>query len=323
MKQLATFLLIILSIHSFSQIDYGLTGLIPEDSCNFEIQNPRLIIDTSNSNNDWVIGSTNKSYFGQAQSLPNAIMTDSLNSYSSNNLSYFDLGFNVNTDNWIFMNFYIQFDHKFETDTLIDGGFITVSYDSGQTWTNIINDSTCIACYGSWSWSGGPINSENLYTPNDTLMNGNFGFSGTSDWKTTTFQWIWMLPVLKDQTISDSLIVRFNFISDSLQTNKDGWIIDNIVMGDIYMGNSINELSNNLEVTLFPNLTDDYFNYQVKNNEPLETIVITNIKGGIVLSINNPLSENKIAISNLAPGNYFVKFTAKEKTTVKRLVVNK
>ncbi len=316
MKQLATFLLIFLSIHSFSQIYPGY-GLYPIDTCNFETISSRIVVDTSNANNDWEIGSTVKPFFGQANTLPNAIMTDSVSSYSPNNLSYFDLGFNINTDNWMFFNFYIQFDHKFETDTLIDGGFITVSYDSGQTCVNVIDD-TCLYClFGQWPY----INSENLYTPNDTLMNGNFGFSGTSDWQTTSLQWIWMWPV--KQQLLDTFTLRFNFISDSIQTNKDGWIIDNIIVGYADLGSSISELPNNLEVKLFPNLTNDYFSYQVKNNEPLDAIVITNIKGATVYSINNPLSEDKIAIANLAAGNYFVKFTSKGKTTVKRLVVNK
>ena len=134
MKKIASLFLILTSLYSSAQIDYGEQGLIPTDSCSFENYCQRMLIDTSNTNNDWVIGSTNKPFFGQANSLPNAIMTDSLNPYSSNNLSYFDLGFNAWDGSGFPMNMYIQFEHKYETDTLIDGGYITVSHDSGQTW---------------------------------------------------------------------------------------------------------------------------------------------------------------------------------------------
>jgi hypothetical protein len=316
MKKIITLLFITISLNSFSQIDPGWNGLQPKDSCNFETNNQRLVIDTSNVNNDWVIGSTNKLFFGQANSLPNAIMTDSMNSYSPNNWSYFDLNFSAWDGSGFPFNMYIQFDHKYETDSLIDGGFITVSHDSGQTWVNIINDSSCIGCYSNWPF----INSENLYNNNDTLMNGNFGFSGTSDWKTTTIQWIWMLPV--KLYVSDSLIVRFNFISDNIQTNKDGWIIDNIIMGDIYLGSSIEELSNGINVTLFPNVTTDYFSYQIESGGDIQSIVITNIAGATVLSIQNPISEDKIDVSNLPSGNYFVKFLSKDNQTIKRLVIN-
>lgn len=317
MKKLATIIFLLTSIYSIAQIDYGQQGLVPTDSNNFENISLKINIDTTNSSNDWIIGSTNKPFFGQANSLPNAIMTDSLSPYSSNNLSYFDIGFSAwNTGFGFPMNLYMQFDHKYETDTLIDGGFITVSHDSGQTWENIINDSSCVGCYFNWPF----VNSDNLYTTNDTLMNGHFGFSGTSNWKTTTFQWVWMLPV--KQSVSDSLIIRFNFISDNNQTNKDGWIIDNIVVGYIDLGGSVEELDNRINIKLYPNITSDYFNYKVESNEILESMIITNTIGQTLYTIKNPKQENKIDISKYPSGNYFVKFSAKGKQVVKKLIIN-
>ncbi|PCJ27190.1 MAG: hypothetical protein COA97_04270 [Flavobacteriales bacterium] len=318
MKKLFTFFFLVISLNSFSQFFPGYTPMPPADSCNFENTCARLTIDTTNANNNWVIGSTNKSFFGQANSLPNAIMTDSLTPYSSNNWSYFDLGFNMTKDWWMTFNIYIKFDHKYETDTLIDGGYITVSYDSGQTWINVIDD-TCDFCDifgGIWP----NINSENLYTDNDTLANGKFGFSGTSDWKTTSIQLMYALPV--KQIPIDTFIIRFNFISDSIQTNKDGWIIDNIYMGSVDVGSSVEEFPSTIQVKLFPNLTTDYFNYTVKNNESLKSIIITTITGAHVLSISNPKPEDRIDVSNLPSGNYFVKFIAGGSQTIKRLVVN-
>lgn len=315
MKKIITLLLLVSSLSSFSQIVPGWYGLQPNDTCNFENKCERLAIDSLNTNNDWEIGSTNKSFFGQTNSLPNAIMTDTMSSYSINNLSYFDLSFSAWDGSGFPYNMYIQFDHKYESDTLIDGGFITVSHDSGQTWVNIINDS-CMACNG---WYG-PINSNNLYGYNDSLMNGNVGFSGTSDWITTTLQWVWMIPVKLDP--SDSLIVRFNFISDGNQTNKDGWMIDNIVVGDVYLGNSVEEFSNVIQVKLFPNLTSHYFNYKVEDNEKLTSLFIVNVGGEIVMQINNPKSGDSIDVSSLPSGNYFVKFIAEGKQSIKRLIVN-
>lgn len=315
MKKLATLFLVLTSLYSSAQLNYGLQGLIPTDSNNFEYTALKINFDTSNVNNDWVIGSTIKPFFGQANSLPNAIMTDSLNPYSSNNLSYFDIGFNNNMGAFYGFpyNMYFQFDHKYESDTLIDGGYITLSYDSGQTWVNVINDSTCIICWPN-------INFENLYTTDDTLVNGEYGFSGTSDWKTTTFQWIWVVPV--KYMSSDSLIVRFNFVSDNIQTNKDGWIIDNIVFGGVDLGSSIEEFSNQLVIKLYPNITSDYFNYKVENNEIIKSISITNVVGQNALTIKNPKSEEKIDVSKLPTGNYFVKFSSNDKQVVKKLIIN-
>ena len=180
---------------------------------------------------------------------------------------------------------------------------------------NILNDSSCIACYNWYQ-----VNSENLYTNSDTLMNGESGFSGSSDWKITIIQWIWMLPV--KQMPSDSLIVRFNFLSDNNQTNKDGWIIDNFVVGEVYLGSAVEEHQNLMDIKLYPNITSDYFNYKVEKNESIESIVITNVVGQNILTIKNPKSEDKIDVSTLPSGNYFVKFSAKGKQVVKKLIIN-
>lgn len=305
-------LLLVLSSALFSQIDPGLNGLQPQSSSDFSTNWPRLSIDTQNVNNDWVVGNTNKPFFMQATSLPNAIMTDSVNPYSNSNLSYFDIGINRNH---FYFNMYIQFDHKYETDTLIDGGYITVSHDSGQTWQNVLYDSTCIGCnYAPYN-----INIDNFYSYSDTLLNGEPGFSGTSNWKTTTIQWVWMFPV--KQTPSDSLIIRFNFISDSTQTNKDGWIIDNFVIGDVYHGSSVEEFSTNLDVTLYPNATSNFFNYKSEKGT-IDNITISNLLGESVLIKNNPNESGQVNISNLPSGNYFVKFSSRDGFITKRLIIN-
>ncbi len=316
MKYLSVLCFLFISFFCFSQINPGYSYYYQTDTCSFDSTWNRLNIDTNNPNNDWVIGSTNKPFFGQASSLPNAIMTDTTLAYSSSNLSYFEIGFSNQDGSGFGYNMYLSFDHKYETDTLIDGGYITVSHDSGQTWQNIIFDSTCIMCSPN-------INSQNLYTTADSLKNGQFGFSGTSNWKTTIIQWIWALPVrLGAQQISDSMIVRFNFISDSINTSKDGWIIDNFGIGMIDLGNAVDEYTNPLSVELYPNLTSDKFNYQTKNNETLDNIIILNISGTSVLNIRQPKSADQIDISHLPAGNYLVQFTSKNNRLIKKLIKN-
>lgn len=308
MRYLYFFIVLLLSLNCFSQAYPGY-GVYPEDTCDFESNNPRLIINTMN--NDWQIGTPNKPFFGQALSIPNAIMTDTLNSYLSNKESHFDLLFTYNEDFWAWYNLYIKFDHKYQTDTLIDGGYISASYDSGKSFINVINDSCCY-------WSGG-LYFENFYDSTYQLQNGLKGFSGTSDWVTSSVQWIWAWPV--KTWPQDSFIVRFNFISDSIQTNKDGWMIDNIEVGYCDIGSSISEFENNFEASVYPNITSDYFNYSVEN-EKLKQIIITNMLGVSVSIVNLPKSNGQIDVSNLPPGNYFVKFSANNKAIVKRLVIN-
>jgi len=315
MKYSFGFCFLFVSVFCFAQINPGQSILFPTDTCNFNSTWSRLNIDTNNLNNEWVIGSTNKPFFGQASSLPNAIMTDTANPYSSSNLSYFEIGFSAWDGSGFGYNMYLSFDHKYETDTLIDGGYITVSHDSGQTWQNIIFDSTCIMCSPN-------INTQNLYNISDTLTNGQFGFSGTSDWKTTIIQWVWAIPVrIETQQISDSMIVRFNFISDNNQTFKDGWIIDNFGLGMIDLGSSIEEFKNALEVSLYPNITSDFFNYKLEKGK-LEQITIINLLGENVFTKNSKESSGQVNISNLSKGNYFVKFRSAKDSVTKRLIIN-
>ena len=315
MKNFSIFLfVIIIGLPVSAQINPGQFGLQPIENLNFESNNPRLKIDQNNPNNDWQVGSTVKPFFGSALSMPKAIMTDTVNSYSNGNHSYFDLCFAAWEGVGYPGNMYVQFDHKYETDSLLDGGYITVSYDSGQTFTNVIQDANCFIC------SNGPYpNLDNMYDTTQTLVNGEYGFTGTANWTTSTFQWIWILPVRK--SIYDSLIIRFNFISDSIQTNKDGWIIDNIEIGDVYLGSSVEEFGADVQISIYPNLTTDYFNYEIDGAE-LEQISITNIQGQTVMEKTTTKSKGRIDVSNLPSGNYFVRFSSGQKARIKRLVIN-
>ncbi len=111
-------------------------------------------------------------------------MTDSLNPYPENNYSYFDIKIGIfNNDDFSYNNF-IEFHHKYDTDSLLDGCYITVSTDSGKTWMNIINKQQAFGAIWMDQYA------TNLYSEQDTLFNGEYGFSGHSDeWLTTAFGW--------------------------------------------------------------------------------------------------------------------------------------
>jgi hypothetical protein len=193
-----------------------------EDGTNFESNQGLVRIDTSLTNNVWQIGTPSKIYFNSAYSIPRAILTDTLNSYPLNSNSSFYIS--IKDENW-FMGSpsVLSFYHKYDTDTLEDGGFIDVSYDGGQSWLNIIYDSTMFHCDwtpGFWYYS------ENFYGDYDTLSDGKNGFSGRSNgWIFSSFIWYYCIGV--DQ-FPDSMMIRFNFISDAIRSDKEGWMIDDI-----------------------------------------------------------------------------------------------
>jgi hypothetical protein len=90
----------------------------------------------------------------------------------------------------------------------------------------------------------------NIYSQNDSLINGQVGFSGTdTTWKTTNIGW--PLMGVKSSAQYDTILFRFNFISDSIQTNKDGWMIDDIRLYAVFYS-GIKE-KHTMSLAAFPN----------------------------------------------------------------------
>lgn len=214
--------------------------LVYDTTITFETPYEYIEIDTS-AQNIWQIGEPQKIIFDSAYSPTNAILTDTINNYPINNYSYFDLylgEFNMTSIFWGERN--IEITHKYNTDEGFDGGYITISYDMGSTWMNIIKDTVWYNMYFH----------SNIYTNTDTLFNGEFGFSGSSNgWITTNLEWI--IPICKDM-YADTVILRFNFISDSVETAKEGWMIDNVRLYQYLLGGSINENSQ-MQYNVYPN----------------------------------------------------------------------
>jgi len=76
---------------------------------------------------------------------------------------------------------------------------------------------------------------------------------------------------------------------------------------------------NNQNITIFPNPTSSYLEYQQINQKKINSINILNLKGEVVKLIDNP--KNKIDISDLNKGIYFIKFNNKEKSNIYKFVI--
>jgi len=285
---------ILLSFSTFAQIQpWG--GIIDHDSCKFENHCSLVKLDTS-LHNIWQIGKPSKPFFDTAFSAPNAIVTDTINPYPIANNSYFDLII----PNIFLPNLIVGFKHKFQTDSLTDGGYIEESDDNGATWVNIAYEDTIMTTPGAF-------NTENLYPKQDTLQGGESGFSGTSNgWIYSRIQWIWLWPC--KQIPPDTLILRFHFISDSIQTNKAGWMIDNILISWAIMS-GINESENNRsQIHIIPNPVDDIATIKFDNSgNEIFNITIYDPLGQIIKIIEN-IKSNQVEIKrgDFTEGLYFV-----------------
>ena len=289
------------------------------DTITFEEPCEYLVVDTSNQN-IWQVGEPNKIFFDSAYSITNAVVTDTMNFYPVNNNSYFDLKIGEFNYNYYYpYDIFIEIKHKFDTDTLKDGGFITVSYDEGLTWTNIINDTS-----GFWDMTprNDGYSGVNLYSDNDTLFNGEFGFSGYSnDWITTWFTWH-IIPVKNNMDfIGDTMIVRFNFMSDNVENNKEGWMIDDIKLYSVDLGGGINDFKP-LKFRISPNPMNETANIELNDYREIE-LSIFDIQAKIVRQ-QNFFNNQSIIINRekFNPGIYFVKLkTGKNLIGIRKLII--
>jgi len=266
-------------------------------------------IDTFNVNNIWQIGEPHKQFFDQAFSLPNAIVTDLNYSYPSNNHSTFQFSFKkpVPFFNWINMG--LQFLHKFDNDSLYDGGYVEISYDGGQTWTNIINDQ----CPDI-------IQAAPFYSINDTIIGGIHAFTGRSDgWQVASLDFFWNY---ENSFVVDSCIIRFNFVSDSIDNSKEGWIIDGISFQVHYCLDEITEHNNMNEISLYPDPVNETSIIEINNwNQEKYILNIYNTLGILTLHIilNNDFFQ--IGKYKFEKGIYFYELISNEKKYSGRFIV--
>ncbi|CAG5076437.1 T9SS type A sorting domain-containing protein [Parvicella tangerina] len=240
------------------------------------------IIDTTNTG-IWQIGTPQKGGgFDSAYSYNKAVVTDIINSYPSNDSSYFDIITNAWSES-------IRFKIKFDTDTLRDGFYLTVSNDGGITWYNYLISSPFQGDY----WV--------LCMPNiDTLINGEVGISGSSnDWEMVEIRSFYYGV----KSLNDTTLFRFNFVSDSIDNGKNGVIIDDIETFSSFLPGSVGEHESSL--TIYPNPGKNIIQVSDRLNRPIDKMVIYNQIGEMVKVININGSD-KVDVSTLPAGHYIL-----------------
>ena len=284
------FLIAFISNPAFSQIQPFL-GIYDLDSC--KLENPCHFLEIDTLNQDiWQIGTPSKSFFDTAYSFSRAVMTDTVNAYDTSKHSYFEIGFPISN-----LSLIVGFKHKYQTDSLLDGSYIEVSYDNGLSWSNIIYPNP----------TNNPLNliTENMYKKSDTLINGISCFTGTSNgWVYSRIQWIWGFNA---KGIPDSTLLRFYFLSDSIQTNKAGWMIDDIFISYVQLPASIPEVEDSESVHVYPNPFSDFTTFEFENREKENyTLLIYDCQGRILRTKENIISgEVRIDRGKLSSGLYF------------------
>lgn len=278
----------------------GLTNYVPLDFDDSTVTD-FIYFDSSLVNNIWQIGKPQKQFFNSALTFENTLVTDTINTYPAYNTSVFFIKTIVVSPHPSYGTT-ISFTHKFDSDSLIDGGTIEVSYDNGNTWINIIEDlSNQMSTYG-------------LYSINDTISSlQKPGYSGNFGWDYVTSS------IASGDAEPDTLIFKFTFSSDSIDNGKDGWMIGDFSIGAY--GESIEEYSDNNSISIFPNPTSGLLRYKTDKNfhKPFQVSIIDIIGNSILENIE--VNDNEVLLPFLENGIYFVNFVNENFYSRKKIII--
>lgn len=282
------------------------------NSITFDTAFSNLYIDTLQANNRWQIGAPHKVLFDSARTRPNAIVTDTVNYYPVNDTSSFILKINRPPDapfwvEWVPYMYgptpFVSFMSKIDTDSLSDIGYIEYSLNNGATWLPV-NE-----------YFFGSDYHPPYYGPGTSLFTGTW-----NGWFQTSIVLGDSNPDPGIETV-DSVLFKFTFVSDDINTNKEGWIIDDITYGTIALVgvNDIEEENNNFNI--YPNPVNKEFTLSVTETGTINReLKIVNVLGEVVYQsiVENPKSE--VNISELPKGVYFVKLISANQILTKKFI---
>jgi hypothetical protein len=255
-------------------------------------------IDSTDTTNIWQIGTPNKTMFDSAYSAPKAIITDTIDFYPTNRQSSFTLGYNLQGGSPT-----IDFMHKFDTDSGFDGGYVECSFDEGVSWIHLTAQ-TSIGWDEEWG-----VSTSNFYNETDTLQNGKAAFTGLStEWRQSQISF-----ECHAAKTSFDFYLRFTFSSDSIHSDKEGWMIDNMVVQNQGYCSGIDETeSKSSRMKISPNPFQSHTTIEVVNGDWIENgkFLVFDVFGRTVSVLDN-LKGNRFLFtnSNLQPGLYTYQLT--------------
>ena len=286
--------MMLFSVASFSQSSYFYT-LDFEDTAALH----HLRIDSvSNLNDIWQVGTPQKPIFTNAYSNPNVIVTDTINPYPINDTSSFTI-VNVAGDGFTYPHTASLIgEYSVNSDTLTDFGTIEFSPDNGTSWYDIINDTFI---------------TNHIYVQQHWIS-----LTGNSNGWQQFFVNLAPLGPLFNIQLGDTVLWRFTFISDNIQTNKDGLMFDNLYFEDYVEG--IPEIQNDNLISISPNPTSNELRIYKSNVSDSQKVQVLNYRGQVLYDNSNFIGD-RIDIRQLPNGIYLLKYAATKYFSVKKFVV--
>jgi hypothetical protein len=241
----------------------------------------------------WQVGAPNKALMDSAYTLPNALVTKLNGPYPGMPAGFAYV--NVPMDQSFFSILAIQWMQLIDLENGRDHGTLHFSIDDGNTWENALSSPYTYSMYG--------YDETNI----DTLDDGGIGFTGTdSTWRNI---WFCMDGFFLSSLGVDTLQLRFGMIADTVQTDQEGWLIDNLLVA-MTIAHTINETPLEHAVEVFPSVTQGPITIEVrKEKEPqvITSIDVLDPKGGVVMHHGYAPTRFRMDLSELPAGSYFVR----------------
>ncbi len=262
--------------------------------------------DSTDTVNRWQIGRPNKAVLNSAYSPVNVIITDTTNTYKPNDTSVFTFALTPgpSSRDWHWNTFSSRY--YVNSDTLTDYGRIEYSPNKGVTWINLLEDTTGLVIW------------EFPYGTEKPVLSGN-----SNGWK--HFECRINIPdsihVFSHNWTLDTAVYRFTFITDSIETYKDGLMFDCFYIGEAVESVSDPYASNNL-ITVYPTPAQSILRVSYAQPMHQPQIRITNTMGQTIRIMNN-YTATDIDITDLPNGVYMLQCADDKVCASKRFVVGR
>lgn len=261
----------------------------------------------SDTNNIWQVGPPQKIIFHSPATAPNVLVTDTVNYYPINDTSSFT--YMLVNPIWSWGIFALQWIQKIDYVHDFDGGIIEYTIDNGTTWENVFHNPYVYSFYG--------FDTLNV----DTLGGTNYAFSGTD----TSWRNVWLCFDMSFLTMFDTIYFRFTSVSDSMDTNKEGWMIDNM-MAQLTWVHTVKSEKSMDYIKVYPTPTTGIVNIDIEKQQGfhiIENMELTDIQGRVVRKYGVSPTKFYIDIGDLTDGIYFLQIKTNIKSTTIPITLNK
>lgn len=256
--------------------------------------------------NIWQIGVPQKTYFDSPATVPNVIITDTVNHYPPNNTSSFQFYIAPNNFTpWGILA--IQWKQKIDFQNGADGGLVEFSTDHGNTWHSAFNNPFVYNFYGYEDMN------------ENSFGDGQYGFTGLD----TVWRDIWLCYDFS-WSLHDTIYVRMTLVSDSEESPNEGWIIDNL-MAHITWVHTVEEFELDSYMTIFPSPTSDFIfieTQKIQEYHIIEQLTLVNSVGQIVDEWFRVPTKFFIDAKKYPNGTYFITAQTNKKTVTTSVVIN-